>query len=186
MMIDTSPEAAGCDIQTERLRLRLHRLTDLTVRAAMTADSMTMRFVGGPQNGEDNFNRLLRYAGQWALLGRGLFAIEESASGELVGEAGLADFHRDLGADFDGFPEAAWMIARRAAGQGYATEAVLAITRWYERAFGVGRAVCIIDPDNIASLRVAAKLGFTPFREALYKGRTVILHERVPAPPQAG
>ncbi|WP_240320686.1 GNAT family N-acetyltransferase [Sphingomonas crusticola] len=178
--------ADGPQIETERLRLRRHRLTDLDARAAMTSNSTTMAFVGGPQDYEENFNRLLRYAGHWALLNHGVFLIEERAGGGFVGEAGLAYFRRGLGPDFDGFPEAAWMIAASAVGQGYATEAITAAIAWYEQNFGRGRKVCIIDPGNGPSLRVAAKLGFRPFRDAVFKDRPVILHERLPTPPQAG
>ena len=175
----------GIQIETARLHLRPHRITDLAARAAMTAEPMTMRFVGGPQDREENFSRILRYAGQWALLGRGLFAMEERDSGHLVGEVGLANFNRGLGEDFDIFPEAAWIVAASAAGKGYATEAMNAAIVWHERTFGIGRAVCIIAPDNAPSLRVASKLAFAPYREAIYKDRPVILHERLPAPPQA-
>ena len=184
-MIDLPAGATGIHIETGRLHLRSHRISDLEARAAMTADPITMRFVGGPQDREENFSRLLRYAGQWALLGRGLFAIAERGSGRLVGEVGLADFNRGLGEDFDTFPEAAWIVAASAAGKGYATEAMNAAIAWHERTFGVGRAVCIIAPDNVPSLRLASKLGFAPYREAIYKDRPVILHERLPAPPQA-
>jgi RimJ/RimL family protein N-acetyltransferase len=177
---------ADCpQIETARLRLRRHRLTDLDARVAMTSDARTMEFVGA-QDYEENFNRLLRYAGHWALLEHGVFLIEESTTGVFVGEAGLADFRRGLGPDFDGFPEAAWMIAASAMGQGYATEAMRAAIAWHEQSFGPGRKVCIIDPGNGPSLRLAAKLGFKPFREAIFKDRPVILHERLPAPPQAG
>jgi RimJ/RimL family protein N-acetyltransferase len=173
-------------IETERLCLRLPRLADLDARAAMIADVETTRFIGGPQNREESWNRLLRYTGHWALLGYGFFAVEERASGRFVGEVGFCDFQRGLGSDFDPAPEAGWVIARWATGQGYASEALSAAIAWYEGHFGVGRAVCIIDPNNGASLRVAAKHGFTPFREAHYKDVPVILHERLPAPPQEG
>lgn len=145
----------------------------------MTADPHVMRHFPGTQSREDNWARILRYAGHWALLGWGLFAVEEKATGRFVGEVGLADFHRELGADFDGFPEAAWMLDRWAEGRGYATEAVNAAIRWHEDAFGVMRQVCIIAPHNAPSLRVAEKLGFRRFDERVYQDRTVILHERL-------
>ena len=146
----------------------------------MTGNAHVMRFFAATQNREENWTRILRYAGHWALLGWGLFAIEEKASGRFAGEVGLADFRRGLGADFDGCPEAAWMLDRWAEGQGFATEAIRAATRWHEAAFGATRQVCIVAPDNAPSLRVAEKLGFRRFDERLYQDRTVILHERLP------
>ena len=185
-MTDTYSADRGPTLETARLRLRPHRLADLDARVALTADPETMRFVGGAQDRTENFNRVLRYAGHWALLGHGLFLIEERASGQMAGEAGLGNFQRCLGSDFDDSPEAAWMLAAWASGRGYATEAMTAAIGWHERQFGPVRMVCIIDPANIASLRVATKLGFRPFRETIFKDHAVILHERLPASPQKG
>jgi RimJ/RimL family protein N-acetyltransferase len=174
----------GPMIQTPRLRLRLHRLDDLDARIAITSDPETMRFINGPQSPEENWNRLMRYAGHWALLGHGIFAVEERTSGRFAGEVGLGHFHRGLGKDFDPAPEAAWMIAGWATGQGYASEAIAAAMAWHERTFTAMRQVCIIDPDNKPSLRLAHKLGFLPYRENVFREHSVILHERLPADRQ--
>jgi len=175
----------GPVIETARLRLRRHRLDDLAARMAMTGNPHVMRHFGGEkalQNEEENWSRLLRYAGHWALLGHGLFAIEEKESGRFAGEIGLADFRRGLGGDFDPFPEAAWVIDQWAEGKGYATEGIRAAIAWHEQSFGPSRKVCIIAPDNTPSLRVAAKLDFVPFATREYHGRPVILHERAALP----
>jgi RimJ/RimL family protein N-acetyltransferase len=170
-------------LETERLLLRPHRLSDHTQRCEMTSDPETMRFVGGqPQSAEENWSRILRYAGHWALFGYGLFAVEEKASGRLAGEVGLMHFRRGLGDDFDPFPEGAWILARWAEGRGYASEAIEAVIGWHEEMHGDGRQVCIIAPDNLPSLRLAAKLGFLPYREAPYHGNEVILHARNGSP----
>src|SRR6478752_10881841 len=100
----------GPVIETARVRLRRHRIDDLQPRMAMTGNPHVMRHFGGAdalQNEEENGSRLLRYAGHWAFLGYGLFAIEEKESGRFAGEIGFADFRRGLGAEFDPFPEAA-------------------------------------------------------------------------------
>ncbi len=166
-------------IETARLRLRGHRADDLDARVALTAEAATMRFIGGaPRGRQENWERLQRYAGHWALLGHGLFALEWQ--GRMIGEAGLARFERGMGADFDGAPEAAWLLAQAAAGRGLAREAMAAAIGWHEARFGTGRMVCLIGPDNHASLRLAAHLGFRPFREARYRDGPVVLLERLP------
>jgi RimJ/RimL family protein N-acetyltransferase len=173
-------------LETERLRLRPHRLSDHADRCTMTADPATMRFIGGePQSEEENWARILRYAGHWALFGYGLFVLEEKATGRFAGEVGLMHFRRGLGDDFDPFPEAAWVLASWAQGQGYAGEGIAAAIGWHEAQHGVGRQVCIIAPDNAPSLRLAAKLGFTSYREAPYHAKPVVLHARN-ASPRAG
>lgn len=172
--------SAAPRIETARLVLRGHRTSDLEARAAMTGDPRVMRFIGGEQGREENVARILRYAGNWALFGRGPFAVEEKAGGRLIGEVGLADFPRGLGEDFDGAPEALWVLAAGAHGKGYATEAMRAAMAWHESAFGPRRMVCIVAPENAESLGVAAKLGFRPFAERAYKERPVLLLERPP------
>jgi RimJ/RimL family protein N-acetyltransferase len=171
----------GPVLETPRLRLRPHRLDDLDARSAMTGNEQVMRHFSDIQDREDNWARLLRYAGHWALLGWGLFAVEEKTTGRFIGEVGLANFGRQLGKDFDGAPEAGWILDQWAEGQGFATEAIRAAIGWHERRFGRSRQVCIIAPKNVPSLRVAEKIGFQPFAERLYHDERVILHERLPA-----
>lgn len=180
-----SPIPEGPAIETERLILRQNRPSDLEDRIAITGDPDFMRYVGGVYDRQENWARLMRYIGHWATFGFGLFAVEEKKTGRYVGNVGLAHFQRALGADFDSYPEAAWMIAQWAEGKGYATEAMTAALEWYEQAFGKGRQVCIIDPANAASLRLAARLGFRAFREGENRGHVVLLHERDARSPKA-
>lgn len=167
-------------LETDRLRLRVHRLDDYESCCALTSDPVAVQFIyQKPLTREEVWARLHRFVGHWTLLDHGLFAVEERATGRMIGEVGLADFHRGLGEDFDGVPEFAWMLASDAHGKGYATEAARAALGWMEARFAPPRTVCIIDPDNVASLRVAAKLGFAAFGEAEYKGKTVLKLERI-------
>ncbi len=166
-------------IETERLRLRRHRPGDLEERIAITGDPEFMRFVGGAYDRQENWARILRYVGHWTLFGYGLLAVEERGSGRYVGDVGLAHFERGLGSDFDDAPEAAWMIAAWAGGRGYACEGMAAAIDWHQRRFGSTRQVCIVDPVNAGSLRVAQKLGFRTFRSGLNRGHEVLLHERI-------
>jgi RimJ/RimL family protein N-acetyltransferase len=170
-------------IETERLILRRHRPDDLQARLAMTSDEDVVRHIGGEtQDEEENWTRILRYNGHWALFGHGIFALEEKATGRFVGEAGLADFHRGLGGDFDPYPEGAWVLGASVHGQGYATEAMEAAICWHEARFGATRMVALIAEENEASLRVAMKLGFQPFAERSYHGFDRLLLAR----PQGG
>lgn len=173
-------------IETERLLLRPPALADFEPIAAMSADPSVSRFVGGkPSTREESWHRLLRYAGSWPLLGYGLFCAFEKAGGAFVGYAGLGLFERGLGARFDRDPEAAWALAAAHQGRGLATEAARAAHDWLEERLGIGRTVCIIDPDNGASLKVAAKLGYARFGEASYRDKSVLMLERS-AGPRAG
>lgn len=165
----------GPTIDTPRLILRPHRVNDYEDCCFLTSDPEAVRMIfQKPMTREETWHRMLRFVGHWALLGYGLLLVEERVTGRVVGEVGLADFHRGLGEDFDPFPEMAWMLSHDVHGRGYATEAAGAVLRWMETAFAPERTVCIIDPDNAPSLRVAEKLGFHHFGRAAYKGKDVL------------
>src|SRR5580698_334184 len=166
-------------IETERLRLRGHCPADFAVSAAMWADPVVTRHIGGrPQTEEETWSRLLRYAGHWALLGFGYWAVEEKATGSFVGELGFADYKRELQPALHGTPEIGWVLASPAHGKGYATEAVRAAVAWGDAHFPSAGTACIIAPENLASIRVAAKCGYSRPQPATYKGKPTLLFVR--------
>lgn len=173
----------GPVIETPRLILRPHQLEDYDACCALHRDPEAVRMIyQQPLTHEESWHRLLRYVGHWALLGYGLLIVEERVSRKVVGEVGMADFHRGLGEDFDSWPEFAWMISSHVHGRGYATEAARAMLDWADREFGPERTVCMIDPDNGASLRVADKLGFNLFGRDHYKGKAILKLHRFVVP----
>jgi RimJ/RimL family protein N-acetyltransferase len=166
-------------IETERLRLRCHRLEDFADCAAMWAEPGVVRFIGGkPLTREEAWARMLRYVGHWALLGFGLWAVEERASGEYVGDVGFANFQRDVQPALPDVPEIGWVLATRAHGKGYATEAVRGATAWGDVRFSGSRTVCLIHPDNLASVHVAEKCGYREVDRPTYKQHTTLLFMR--------
>jgi len=174
-------------IETERLVLRVLEHKDFEDYAAMMADAGSFRFSErGPMGRDEAWTRLLRHVGHWAVLGWGLFAAEDKASGRFVGEVGLGDFRRCLATPYDSAPEAGWTIAPEWQGRGYATEAMQAALAWIRERLGAERTVCLIHADNAASLRVAAKLGFRTFAHCRYRGYDALLFERIaPAAPNS-
>ena len=84
-------------LESERLKLRGHRLDDSVHSAAMWADPEVTRYIGGkPLTEEESWARLLRYVGHWSLLGFGYWLVEEKMTGNFIGEVGFADYKRDL------------------------------------------------------------------------------------------
>lgn len=181
-MLPGRDDVIGRMIETPRLILRLHDVADFPAYHAMNTDPAVMTYIGGgrPMTEEESWNRFLRNAGFWPMLGFGLFAVIEKASGDYAGHVGLGSFHRGLGDDFDPCPEAAWALVSAAQGKGYATEGVLAAHDWLRRQRGPLRTVCIIDAQNEPSLRVAGRLGYRAYGEAMYKEKRVIKFERLP------
>jgi RimJ/RimL family protein N-acetyltransferase len=166
-------------IETERLALTKPTLADLEASYAMNSDAVVARFIGGkPASREDVWNKLLRNIGHWASYGYGIFAVREKVGGAFVGEVGLAHFSRGFGDAFDPFPEAAWVLVSGAQGKGYAAEAAAAAHAWMDRSHKLQRSVCIIHPDNRASIRLAERLGYTGFGETNHRDARLTMFER--------
>lgn len=168
-------------IDTERLTLRRHKVTDLEDSAAMWSDPEVVRYISGePQSREEVWGKILRMMGHWEAMDFGYWVVREKATGRFVGEVGFGDFKRELIPAFDGAPEAGWALATWAHGMGYAAEAMRAALAWGDKRFRKARMVCLISPENLRSLRLAEALGFTEYARSTYKGSATVLLERLP------
>jgi RimJ/RimL family protein N-acetyltransferase len=166
------------ELLTERLRLRPHAVADYPACKALWQHPETIRFIGGKaQSDQEVWFRLLRYGGMWSLQGFGFWAIEDRATGEYLGEGGLMDARRGL-AGLEAMPEVGWALAPQAGGRGLATEAMRAVLGWADAHLSFDRTGCIISPDNKASLRVAAKLGFIESGRPSFHGEPIVLLHR--------
>ena len=166
-------------LETARLRLRPHRLADLADLLAMWSDPAVTRYIGGkPSSEQQVWMRILGYTGHWALLGFGYWVVEEKASGAFAGELGFADYKRPIAASMRGFPELGWALAPHAHGRGYATEALRAALAWGDAHLLSARTVCLIDPENAPSIRVAEKCGYRVFERGSFAERTMLFCER--------
>jgi RimJ/RimL family protein N-acetyltransferase len=167
-------------LETPRLRLRERSTEDFDAYAAAWCDAEVMRHIAGgsPLSREDAWTRFARHQGFWALLGYGFWIVEERSTGDFVGEVGLADFRREMAPHVDMPFEFGWVLARRAHGRGYATEAASAALAWADAAFPGEAFHCIIHPGNAPSLRVADKCRFVEIGRASYKGGDTIVLKR--------
>ncbi len=167
------------EIGTRRLILRRLRREDFESLFQMVADREMWRFAERPpMTSEEAWSLLLRHEGSWRVVGYGVLAIQEKAGGGFVGLAGFSDFCRRIGRDFDPYPESTWSIIPSAQGQGYATEAGEAAVRWLDGQTRYKRSVCLVRRDNQASLAVARKLGYEPYRTLEYKDNLTVLLQR--------
>jgi RimJ/RimL family protein N-acetyltransferase len=165
-------------LETERLRLRGHRLEDFEPIHAMLGDGAVMRHISGAQPREDAWRRMLTAPGCWALLGYGYWVVERREDGAVIGQAGLADYKRAMEPRIEGLPELGYVFAAEAHGQGYASEAVRAILEWSDREVRAPQTVAIISHDNAPSIRVAERAGFAVREEAVYNGEPLLLFRR--------
>lgn len=169
-------------LTTERLELWQPRASDLVQMHHVVTNPSTGRFLGPMATLHEHATRFTRGAGSWFLYGYGPLMLRLRGQEALIGNCGVFHTFRGLGDDFDDHPEAGWIVAAEHVGQGLASEAMQAVMGWFEREHGARRMVCMIEPENRASVRLAAKLGFTPLREtALPDGAAVRLFERTAA-----
>ncbi len=170
-------------INTHRLTLRGMRAEDFNRFAEIWATPKVVEFIDGePWSRSKSWAAFLRHAGHWQITGFGQWAINRHRAPEMSGQVGFFYAKRDLGDDFDDFPEAGWVLAPDVHGQGYGVEAVRAAHDWFDRVI-TGRLVCLIDPRNTRSIKIAEDMGYRLMREAAYEGDAVKLFERN-GPPQ--
>ena len=151
--------------ETARLLLRRPGMDDAEPFAAINADPEVTRFVSaaGPLTRAQSDLILRKMIEHWAGHGFGLWFADLRATGELIGFIGLS--HPLSLPALSGEVELGWRLGRPFWGHGYATEGAAEGVRWAFEERGLERLISIIDRDNARSLRVAAKLGFTHWRD---------------------
>ena len=142
-------------LETERLVLRMFCEEDFEQYAGVMCDAEVTRFLGdgAPLSRELAWRQMAMILGHWQLRGYGLWAVEEKESGRLVGRVG---FFNPEG--WPGF-ELGWVLGREFWGRGFATEAARRALEFAFEVLGREHVISLIRPDNVASVRVAERLG---------------------------
>ncbi len=157
-------------LETERLLLRLPRLEDAAEAVTLLGDPEVMRFLGGDTvPAEDAPAVVVKWIARWDDNDCGPFSIVRREDGRWLGRTGVLVWdvrtwtHTTFAsAGEHAQPELGWALAREHWGNGYATEAALAVREWAYGDRGVGRLVSLITPANVRSQRLAERLGATP------------------------
>ena len=143
------------ELETERLKLRMWRESDLDDYAAMSADPLVMQYLGPGKvfTRAEAWRSMAFFVGHWEMRGYGHWAVEEKASGRMIGRIGFLNP--------EGWPgfEIGWTLARYVWGKGYATEGG---RRALEDAFkdlDQPHVISLIHPENTPSMKVAERLG---------------------------
>jgi RimJ/RimL family protein N-acetyltransferase len=172
------------DLTTDRLTLRPVRVEDLAEIAVLWADPrFTQPIAGrGPLTAEEVWFRLLRDLGHWQALGMGNWSIRMKETGAYVGSVGVLDYRRACVPPMDA-PELGWGVGVAFQGKGLAREALDAALGWCDRVLQAPRTVCMIDPPNAPSLRLAGRVGFRACAEGTYHDKAVVFLERFRVAP---
>ena len=155
-------------LKTERLILRAFHILDGEAMALVFGDPEVMRFGDGvkdrPWIQQWLSDCLACYHSHW---GFGKWAVVKADSRQVIGYCGL-----EYMPDICGKPEVelAYRLAKNFWGKGYATEACLAVRDYAFQTLSLSRVIALIDPGNVASLRVAEKVGMRYQKEYMGPG----------------
>jgi RimJ/RimL family protein N-acetyltransferase len=143
------------ELETERLKLRIWRESDLDDYAELTADPQVMKYLppGKPFTRGEAWRSIAFFMGHWQMRGYGHWAVEEKATGRMIGRIGFLNP--------EGWPgfEIGWTLARHAWGKGYATEGGRRALQYAFENLDQRHVISLIHPDNVPSMKVAERLG---------------------------
>jgi ribosomal-protein-alanine N-acetyltransferase len=108
----------------------------------------------------------------YAEYGFGMWATIHKETEKFIGRCGLTPM------DIDGREEieVGYMLAKEYWGRGLATEAAQAILQYGFEQVGLSRLICVINPGNQASSRVAVKIGMTLEIDGDVNGEPTLLY----------
>src|SRR5262249_4484290 len=155
-------------IETDRLRLRMLRDSDLDDLAALFADPDVMRYVGNglPTTRAEAEKALTSIIAHWERHGFGRWAVEDRYTNEFIGYSGLRSLF--------GTPEVVYHFMKNQWGKGFATEVATASLDFGFNRRGFDRIVAIAKPENAASIHVMDKIGMHFEMRTNYYGIDVV------------
>jgi ribosomal-protein-alanine N-acetyltransferase len=160
-------------VETNRLLLRHFHIVDGDAMDRVFGDPEVMQYGKGVKSPE-RVRQWLRGCLQdyHELWGFGLWAIVEKDKRQVIGFCGFS-----LVPDVGGQPETeiGYRLARAYWGRGLATEAATAVRNFGFQTLCLPRLIAIIDPKNIASVRVAEKMGLRYEKDAIFQEMPVCI-----------
>lgn len=142
---------------SDRLLLRRWTGDDRAPFAALNSDPDVMEHFAAPLSRADSDAFVDRIEAAFERDGIGLWAVEVTATGEFVGFTGL--WRVGFDSHFTPAVEIGWRFARRAWGQGYASEAArVALAYAFDRA-GLDEVVSFTARSNVRSQAVMRRIG---------------------------
>jgi RimJ/RimL family protein N-acetyltransferase len=145
------------EFETERLRMRQWRESDLAPFFALACDPQVMEFLLPLATRADSDAMVERIKTRIAENGWGLWAVEEKASGEFIGFTGLNV--PAVALPFSPCVEIGWRFARRAWGKGFASEAARGALQVGFGQLGLEEIVAFTVAGNLRSAAVMERIG---------------------------
>src|SRR5262245_3993919 len=153
-------------LETNRIVLRHLVLSDAADLYRIYMDPETIKFMGkAPDTVEEERDHIQSHiVHHYEKYGVGLWATVLKENNRFIGRCGL------MRKQIEGVEEVeiAYLLDREYWGKGLATEAAEAIIKHGSAKYGFRRIVAVIHPQNVASIRVAEKIGMKYERDVLY------------------
>ncbi|WP_028549626.1 GNAT family N-acetyltransferase [Paenibacillus sp. UNC451MF] len=148
-------------LETDRLFLREYTDEDFEPLHAIFSDQEMMQYYPAPFSIDKTLSWIERNYTRYQTDGFGLWAVCLKETEECIGDCGLVKQTVEGSMEV----EIGYHIHKRYWGEGYATEAAIACKRYGFQQLGLNKLISIINPGNLASIRVAEKIGFTKEKE---------------------
>ncbi len=140
-------------LETNRLIFRQWNHSDYPIFAKFYSVEENALYVGGVKSPEESWRLLATYMGHYELNGFSYLAIEEKASGNLIGTVGLWKSHPWPE------PELGYWLLPDSQGKGFGVEAGTAVKEFALNELKFDSLVSYIDPANESSKKLALRLG---------------------------
>ncbi|MFD2208232.1 GNAT family N-acetyltransferase [Virgibacillus halophilus] len=159
---------------TERLFLRPYEGADLKQLHRIFSDVETMRFYPAPFSLQQTKKWIDRNKERYLVDGVGLWAVCLKDTKQLIGDCGIVKQIVDGQEEM----EIGYHIHKHHWSKGYATEAAKVCRQLGFERMKLSKLISIIDPLNVASIRVAEKIGFKKEKESDIFGKTHLIYAR--------
>lgn len=156
-------------LETDRLVLRDIEEDDAEALADLWTDQDVTRYMGGPRDYDNMISVFEQDAAANDLRIYDLWPLIEKSSNQVVGHCGLSD--KDIEGELE--IELVVVLARKAWGQGYATEIAAALLEYAFETAGLTRVIALVDPNDESSKHVALHVGMEFERQVVRPGGAV-------------
>jgi [ribosomal protein S5]-alanine N-acetyltransferase len=154
-----------------RISLRPFAASDLDDMQEVMGNPDVMRFsLSGPKTRTETADFLSRCRAQCDEFGYGLLAVVYKEEDRVIGYCGL--YRQDIDGRLE--LEIGYRLHPSYWGRGIATEAAAMTRDWAFANLDREKLISIIEPENVASIAVAKKVGMEFEREFLFKGQRLV------------
>ena len=158
--------------ETNRLKIASFTSADTELLYLLTSDEYVMRYFRGVLTYQETEHMLEKILKNYAEYDYCFWKVLNKVDEEFLGIAGV--LYQEIGGTAE--TEISYRIMRRYWNNGYATEAAAACKEYGTNILGRKRLISLIRPGNIASKRVAEKLGASASEMVVFEGAEHVLY----------